>query len=86
MFFFQKHIDLLISLHYTDWMKQQYHNMYCHNCLSRELRSLLGINEQYCSTRLICKCMICNHWAKCLSRELKSLLGINEQLYYTTVQ
>ena len=69
--------------------------MYCHNCLSRELRSLLGINEQYCSTsvpvvpstvEVICKCMICKPCAKCLSRELKSLLGINEQLYYTTVQ
>ena len=62
MLFLQKHIDLLISLHYTDWMKQQYHNMYSHNCLSRELRSLLGINEQlyytilqYSSTRVTCK-------------------------------
>ena len=46
-------------------MKQQYYNMYCHNCLSRELKSILGINEQYSSTKLICKCMICKHCAKC---------------------
>ena len=39
--------------------------MYCQNCLSRELRSELGINEQYSSTKVICKRMICKHCAKC---------------------
>ena len=63
-FFTLKVKSALISLHYTYWMKWQYHNMYCHNCLSRELKSILGINEQYSSTKLICKCMICKHCAK----------------------
>ena len=64
---FQKHIYLLIvPLHYTDWrLKQQYYNTCCHNCLSRELKFILGINEQYSSTKLICKCMVCKHCAKC---------------------
>ena len=47
--------------------------MQCQNCLSRELRSELGVNEQYSSTKVICKCMIFKHCAKCNKGKINSI-------------